>query len=78
MNYELKELSPEEAKQITDELQAILAKYDCEMGVTSSINIMKRQELAQPAQEPTLSPIQDVKTNGDEDTTQDNPETTPA
>lgn len=40
--YSLEELSPEDSKNLTDELQAVLAKYDAEMGVTSHINIMKR------------------------------------
>lgn len=66
MSYTLKELSPEEAKKVTEELQAVLAKYDCEMGVTSAINIMKRQE---ESKEAVLSPIQDVKPDGHDTTT---------
>lgn len=66
--YTLKELGPEEAANITKELQEVLAKYDCEIGITSTMNIMKRQadEAEQPA--PVLSPIQDLNDNGDGNT----------
>lgn len=77
MSYELKELSPEEATKVTAELQEVLAKYDCEMGVSSSITIMKRNEVAETPAQPTLSPIQDITPDGD-DNTKDNPEATPA
>lgn len=62
MSYSLKELSPEEATKITTELQEVLAKYDCEMSVSSAITIMKREE------EAVLSPIQNVNPG-----TNDNP-----
>ena len=55
MTYKLEELSKEEAEQITAELTAILDKYDVEMGVSSSINIMKRVE------EGVLSPLQSIE-----------------
>lgn len=65
----LRELDPETAKKVTEELTAVLAKYNCEMGVTSNINILKRVE------EPVLSPIQDVRPD---DTATDNTSATPA
>lgn len=52
MTYKLEELSKEEAEQITAELTAVLDKWNVEMGVSSSINIMKRVE------EGVLSPLQ--------------------
>ena len=63
----LRELTPQEAEAVTKELQAVLAKYDCEMGTTATITIMKRQEDA------VLSPMQtdDIKAD-------DNPESAPA
>lgn len=55
MPYTLNELSKEEADQVTKELQEVLAKHDCEMGVTSTINILKRTET--PEKDAVLSPI---------------------
>lgn len=52
MSYSLKELTSEEAESIAKEIQAVLEKYDCEMGVVASMQIMKRQEDA------VLSPMQ--------------------
>jgi len=42
MDYELQELSKEEAEALTKDLQEVLAKYNAEMGVSSTINLMKR------------------------------------
>lgn len=42
MDYSLGEPSKEENLRLTEELKAILEKYDCEMQVTSTINILKR------------------------------------
>lgn len=60
MNYRLEDLSPEEAKTVTEKLQAVLAEHNCEMGVTSSIQILKRVDVAPAASENTdvVSPIQ--------------------
>lgn len=41
-DYELEELNTEESESLTKDMQAILEKYNCEMGVKSSIFIMKR------------------------------------
>jgi len=43
-DYHLEELTPEDAANLTKELQEVLAKYNAEMGVSSSINLMKRVE----------------------------------
>lgn len=42
--YTLQELTKEEADALTKDLQEVLKKHNCEMGVTSSINLMKRVE----------------------------------
>lgn len=65
MDYELKDLAADEAEKITKELQEVLAKYDCEMGTSTTINIFKR---VPKEAEPVLSPIQDVRPD---DTTKD-------
>ena len=54
MSYELKELTKEEGDALTKDLQEVLAKHNCEMGVTSAIQLLKRVETS----EPTVSPIQ--------------------
>ena len=36
-----RELTPEELKALTEDLQAVLEKHGAEMGVSSSINLMK-------------------------------------
>lgn len=43
--YKLAELSLEDAKALTDEMQAVLAKYDAEMSVTSNLHILQRVPL---------------------------------
>lgn len=68
--YRLEEMSPEEGKALTAELQEVLKKYDAEMGVTSSIQLLKRvHNTPAPADAPVVSPIQedDLK-NGPEET----------
>lgn len=37
-----RELTPEETASLTKDLQEVLIKHNCEMGVTSTINLMKR------------------------------------
>ena len=40
----LQELTKEEAEALTKDLQEVLAKHNCEMGVKSSIELLKRVE----------------------------------
>lgn len=54
MEYTLEELDKETAEKLTEELKAVLEKYNCEMGTTAVINIWHRK----PKEEPTVSPIQ--------------------
>lgn len=46
--YTLNELTKEEADALTHDLQEVLKKHNCEMGVTSAINLMKRVEKGIP------------------------------
>jgi hypothetical protein len=48
-DYALQEFPKEEADALTKELQDVLAKYNGEMGVTSTINLMKRVPKAIPS-----------------------------
>lgn len=50
--YRLEELSPEEGAKLTADMQKVLEKYDAELGVTSSIQLLKRVSTS------VLSPIQ--------------------
>lgn len=70
VTYHLEELTTEEAAALTKDLQEVLKKHNCEMGVTSSINMMKRVDDAPNEEIP--SPY--VK-NGD--TTTEETNTTP-
>lgn len=63
--YTLQDLPPAEAKALTEEITAVLTKYNAEIGVTSQINIMKRVEAKE---ESIPSPF--LTANGE------NPETT--
>lgn len=47
-DYTLEELSKDESEAVTKELQEVLKKYNCEMGITSSINILKRVDTGVP------------------------------
>ena len=47
-----RELTPEEAKELTKDMQAVLEKHDCDMGVIATISLTKRVE------ESVISPIQ--------------------
>ena len=51
-DYELVEFPKEEADKLTKELQDVLAKYNGEMGVTSTITLLKRvpKEIISPIQ----------------------------
>lgn len=44
MSYSLEELTPEQAKALTDDLQAVLEKHNAEMGVVSNIQLLRRVE----------------------------------
>lgn len=41
MPNQTRPLNTEEMKSLTDDLQAVLKKHNCEMGVTSTINLIK-------------------------------------
>lgn len=62
MEYELEELTKEEAEALTFDLQEVLKKHNCELGVKSSINLMKRKETGIP------SPLSREDLNGDNPT----------
>lgn len=51
-DYQLTEPTKEEAEALTKDLQEVLAKHNCEMGVTSAIQLLKR------VPKDTLSPLQ--------------------
>lgn len=53
-DYELKELTKQEGEALTKDLQDVLAKHGCEMGVVSNIQLLKRVAKS----ESTVSPIQ--------------------
>ncbi len=46
-DYTLEEPTKEVADNLTTELQAILAKYDCEITVSSEIHILQRKPITQ-------------------------------
>jgi len=52
MEYKTRELLPEEAEALSKDLQDVLKKHNCEMGVRSMIELLKYVE------EPEVSPIQ--------------------
>lgn len=54
MAYHLEEMSKEEGETMTKEIQAILEKYNAEMGVNSAISLMKRVEDETPVVSPYL------------------------
>lgn len=62
MTHRLEELPPEEGRKLIAELQEVLAKYDAEMSVASSIQLLKRvpvptEDAAAPVPEtPVVSP----------------------
>lgn len=43
-DYTTRELTPDESAALTKDLQEVLMRHNCEMGVISSINLMKRVE----------------------------------
>lgn len=62
MDYELEPLDEVEGQKLTDELQEVLAKYDAEIGVSSSIQLLKR------VPRPIPSPDEFLPDNGEETT----------
>lgn len=52
MEYELKPLSQEEGDNLQKELMAVLEKYDAEIGIKSTLEIMKRVEVAESVPSP--------------------------
>lgn len=44
-NFTTRELTKSEADALTKDLQEVLKKHNCEMGVVSSIQLLKRVEL---------------------------------
>lgn len=46
--FTLAELSREEADALTKDLQEVLAKHNCEMGVKSVIELLKRVPITPP------------------------------
>lgn len=63
--HTLEDLSAEDQVKITEELQAVLAKYDAEMGVKSSIEIWKRV----PKSVPSPFTVEDVQNASNSDNT---------
>ncbi len=57
MNYTLQPLSEEEFKNLSSELTEVLNKYNAELGVKSTIEILKRVE----KKEDVTSPYTDDK-----------------
>jgi len=74
MNYKLEDLSPEEAKDLTEEITKVLEKYNAEIGVSSQINIMKRVEES-PANPDGLVPSPFLTSNGENPETKSDSET---
>lgn len=64
MTYSTRELTKEEGEALTKDLQEVLLKHNCEMGVTSTIQLLKRVE----AEAPTISPLQEPQENGNDTT----------
>ncbi len=70
--YKLGALTPEGGKSLTLELQAVLEKYGCEMGVKAHIEILKRIPLtSEEMKDPILSPYNE-NTDGNENKTEEN------
>lgn len=61
MEYTTRELTQEEGAELTKDLQDVLKKHNAEMGVVSTIQLLKRVEVKE---EGVPSPFI-VKTNGD-------------
>jgi hypothetical protein len=57
--YKLGELNVEEAKAVTKELQDVLAKHNCEMGVKAALEILKRIPVEEgiPSTDPSVNPL---------------------
>lgn len=73
--YTLEDLSKEEFEAISKELSAVLIKYNCDMGVKSSIEISKRVEIKEETNDAEIvSPYQEngESTNKNEETPETN------
>lgn len=58
-DYKLEEMGKEEGDKLTAELQEVLAKHGAEMGISSSIQLLKRVQV-----EPQLIPSPKEFTDG--------------
>jgi hypothetical protein len=79
ITYSLREMDKEEGAKLTAELQAVLAKYDAEMGVSSNIELLKR--VATPTnttEEPIVSPLQQDDLGNDNTSGSQTSDSTPA
>lgn len=45
LTYTTRELTPQEAEAITKDIQEVLEKHNCEIGVKAAIEILKREEV---------------------------------
>lgn len=61
MTHSTRELTKEEGEALTKDMQAVLEKHNCDMGVVASIQLLKRVTL-EPKEEPVPSPYP----NGDD------------
>lgn len=70
--YNLVELTSEEAEALTKDIQEVLAKHNCELGVKAAIQLLKRVEIDENSK-PIVSPY---GTN-DSDKTEESPDPSP-
>lgn len=71
--YTTRELTKEEGEALTADMKAVLEKHDAELGVVSSIQLLKRVKV-----EPKVAPVESPKEFYGGDTNQGTQETTPA
>ncbi len=65
--YTTRELTKEEGEALTKDLQAVLEKHGCDMGVVATIQLLKRVE-AKPEDVLTPSPAEFQPNNGNDET----------
>lgn len=65
--FELRPLSIEKMQQLTNELTAILEKYNCEMGVKSTIELLERVEIKEEITKEEGIPSPFLPPNGESD-----------
>jgi len=63
MSKALEQFSPEELQSLTDDLQAVLLKHNAEMGITSSINLMKVVETPDESSDTPAEEVQPETVN---------------